>query len=93
MKENYIPRFFMNEKPGKEFKSFLAVPVLRQDNVEAVISMESKFASQFTKQHKTILETMAYQLAAFLDKTEMLSQLQEQNQIDIKTQIGNSRGL
>ncbi len=93
VKENYIPRFFMNEKPGKEFKSFLAVPVLRQDNVEAVISMESKFASQFTKQHKTILETMAYQLAAFLDKTEMLSQLQEQNQIDIKTQIGNSRGL
>lgn len=92
-KENYIPRFFLQEKHTPEFKSLLAVPVIRNDVTDLVLSLESLKPNAFSEEHKQILETMAYQIAAFLDKVQLISTLEEQNLIDPKTRLGNHRAF
>lgn len=92
-KENYIPRFFRDEFPAREFKSFIAVPVVENEMTQAVLSLESYKANHFNEQHKKILETMAYQIASFLDKARIMQQLRAQSTLDPKTRLGNSRAL
>ncbi len=92
-KENYIPRFLLSEKLDQEMKSFLAVPVAREDQVRLVIALESKQANSFTEQHKKILETISYQVAAFLEKATIVEQLESRNLIDPDTQLGNARAF
>lgn len=92
-KANYIPRFLREESPAKEFKSFLAVPVARDDISQMVISLESYKAKHFNEQHKKILETMAYQVASYLEKARIILQLQAQSLIDPKTRLGNFKAL
>lgn len=92
-KENYIPRFYLQEQHVPEFKSLLAVPVIRHDVTDVVLSLESVKPNAFTEEHKQILETMAYQIAAFLDKVQLISTLEEQNLIDPKTRLGNRQAF
>lgn len=92
-KENYIPRFSSEESPAKEFKSFVAVPVTHEDSTRVVLSLESYQARHFNEQHKKILETMAYQVASFLDKARVIYQLRAQSLIDPQTHLGNSKAL
>lgn len=92
-KENYIPRFFLQEQHARDFKSLLAVPVIRNDVADVVLSLESSKPNAFTEEHKQIVETMAYQIAAFLDKVQLISRLEEQNLIDPKTRLGNQRAF
>jgi GAF domain-containing protein len=92
-KENYIPRFYADESPAKEFKSFVAVPVTHKESTQFVISLESLKARHFTEQHKKILETMAYQIASFLANARVIQQLRAQSLVDPKTHLGNSKAL
>lgn len=92
-KENYIPRMSLNETPVTQFKSMLAVPVVLDGDAQMVVSIESKKAFQFDEQHKNILETMAYQVANYLDKTWTIRQLEQHNLIDPESGLGNHRGL
>lgn len=67
-KENYIPRFYLQEKPFREYLSLLAVPVLHGDNAFMVISLEARQKARFGPQHKKVLETLANLVAVFLLK-------------------------
>ncbi|NIU01249.1 MAG: GAF domain-containing protein, partial [Nitrosopumilaceae archaeon] len=69
-KENYVPRFHMQEAPDLHYRSFLSVPVSHKGNVRATIALESFKSNQFKEQSKQILETMAYQISSFLEKTD-----------------------
>ncbi len=92
-KENYIPRLFQNENPDTDLNSLLAVPVTVDEEAHFVISLESRKAHQFSEQHKKILETMAYQVAAFLKKDRTIDQLIEENLVDPETGLGNEKAL
>lgn len=92
-KENYVPRFNMQEAPDLKFRSFLSVPVSTNENVRATISLESYKANQFKDQSKKILETLAYQVASFLEKIDIIEKLNEQNIFDSSTGLGNVKAL
>ncbi len=92
-KENYIPRMLLEEKPAGELKSLLAVPVMIDLEAKMVISVESYKAKHYNEQHKKILETMAYQVAAFLERAQMLHQLESYNLIDTETELRNDKAL
>lgn len=92
-KVNYIPRMHLEEKPITQFKSLLAAPIMIDDEAQMVLSVESRRASQFDEQHKRILETMATQIAAFLDTTRKVHQLQRNNFIDLETGLDNLKAL
>ncbi|MFQ5584725.1 MAG: diguanylate cyclase domain-containing protein, partial [Calditrichia bacterium] len=78
---------------AEEYRSLLAVPVNGNDMVRAVISMESYHGFHFKDQHKKILETMAYQIAALLEKIDVLEKFSEQNVFDSGTGLGNLKAL
>ena len=92
-KENYVPRFFMEESPELQYRSLLSVPVSSYGIVQATISMECFKNNQFKDQTKKILETMAYQIASFLEKVEVVEKLSEQNVFDISTGLGNVKAF
>ncbi len=92
-KDNYIPRIYPEEEPAWEYKSLLAVPVAIDHQAQVVISVESRRARQFNEQHKKILETMAYQVAAYLDRARSVSQLERFNLVDPATELLNERAL
>jgi diguanylate cyclase (GGDEF)-like protein len=92
-KENYVPRFYMHESPEMQYRSLLSVPVSRDENVRAAISLECFKSNQFKNQTKKILETMAYQIASFLEKIEVVEKISEQNIIDTGTGLGNIKAL
>jgi GGDEF domain-containing protein len=92
-KENYIPRLFLKENPSEELMSLIAVPVVINEEAKFVISVESRKPHQYSEQHKKILETMAYQIASYLQKEKIIRQLVEQNLVEPKTGLGNDRAL
>lgn len=92
-KENYVPRFHMQEAPDLQYRSFLSVPVSNNGNVRVTISLESFRSNQFKEQSKKILETLAYQIASFLEKIDIIEKLNEQNVFDIRTGLGNVKAL
>lgn len=92
-KENYIPRFFLNEAPSINYLSLLAVPIQWGQKVEAVICLESFNKYQFKDQYKRILETMAFQSAAFVGKSKTLDKLLKRNIIDESTGLGNLKAF
>ena len=92
-KENYVPRFHMHEAPDLQYRSFLSVPVSNNGNVRATISLESYKSNQFKDQSKKILETLAYQIASFLEKIDIIEKLNEQNIFDASTGLGNVKAL
>jgi diguanylate cyclase (GGDEF)-like protein len=92
-KENYVPRFFMEEAPELQYRSLLSVPVSFDGNVRATISMECFKSNQFKNQTKKILETIAYQIASFLGKIDVVEKLSEQNIFDSSTGLGNIKAF
>ena len=92
-KENYVPRFHLQEAPNLQYRSFLSVPVSSNGNVRATISLESFKSNQFKDQSKKILETLAYQIASFLEKIDIIEKLNEQNMFDANTGLGNAKAL
>lgn len=92
-KTNYIPRFHLKEKPTAEYQSFLAVPIFRNNTAQLVISIESPNPHQFTGDHKQILETLAYQASACLQRIEVIENLASGNLLDQQTRLGNDRAL
>ncbi|RMF58804.1 MAG: GAF domain-containing protein [Calditrichaeota bacterium] len=92
-KENYIPRFFLEEEATPEYKSLLAIPIARDNEAQMVISLESRKSNSYTEQQKQILETIAYQIAAFLEKVEIIEQLKSHNLMDNLTGLGNERAF
>lgn len=92
-KENYVPRFFMEEVPELQYRSLLSVPVSFDGNVRATISMECFKSNQFKNQTKKILETVAYQIASFLEKINVVEKLNEQNIFDASTGLGNIKAF
>lgn len=92
-KENYVPRFHMQEASDLQYRSLLSVPVSHSDNVRAIISMESFKSNQFKEQSKQIMETMAYQISSFLEKTDIIEELNAQNIFDSSTGLGNIKAL
>lgn len=92
-KENYVPRFHLQEAPNPQYRSFLSVPVSNNGDVRATISLESFRSNQFKDQSKKILETLAYQIASFLEKIDIIERLNEQNIFDANTGLGNNKAL
>jgi GAF domain-containing protein len=92
-KENYVPRFHLQETPNPQYRSFLSVPVSNNGNVRATISLESFRSNQFKDQSKKIMETLAYQIASFLEKIDIIERLNEQNIFDANTGLGNNKAL
>ncbi len=90
---NYIPRLQLNELQSREFRSLLAVPVCEGKEVTGALCLESFRPQGFKAQHKKILETIAYQLGGFLEKSAAISLLEEQNLIDTMTGIGNEKAF
>lgn len=88
-KENYIPRFQHDEPQVNDIQSLLAVPVSINDEAMAIISVESVRPGKFDNQHKKIMETFAFQIAAFLGKIQTIERLQKDNPIDPHTRLGN----
>ncbi len=88
-KENYIPRFQHDEPQVNDIQSLLAVPVSINDEATAIISVESVRPGKFDNQHKKIMETFAFQVAAFLGKIQTIERLQKDNPIDPQTGLGN----
>jgi len=92
-KENYVPRFLMQESPEPQYRSFLSVPISGIGTVRAAISLESFKSNKFKEQSKKILETIAYQISSFLEKMEVIEKLNRQNIFDEGTGIGNIKAL
>lgn len=92
-KENYVPRFHMEELQELQYRSFLSIPIACDENVRATISMECYKSNGFKDQTKKIMETMAYQIASFLEKIDIVEKLSEQNVFDPGTGLGNVKAL
>jgi len=92
-KENYVPRFTLNESPEDMFQSLMAVPVAISDSVKAVISVESTRRNHFADQQKQLLETMANQIAAWLQKNEIMEQLNTQSHVDTSSGLANRKAM
>lgn len=90
---NYIPRLQLNELQSREFRSLLAVPICEGKEVTGALCLESFRPQGFKAQHKKILETIAYQVGGFLEKSAAISLLEEQNLIDTATGIGNEKAF
>jgi len=92
-KENYVPRFSLSEASEDLFHSLLAVPVAIKGSVKAVISVESTRRNHYDEQHKQLLETMANQVASWLQKNEILEQLNTQSQVDTGSGLLNRKAM
>lgn len=92
-KENYVPRFLMQESPEPQYRSFLSVPISGNGMARAALSLESFKSNKFKEQSKKILETIAYQISSFLEKMEVIEKLNRQNIFDEGTGLGNIKAL
>jgi len=88
-KEKYVPRFFVDESPAKEYFSLLAVPIPENREALGVICLESNTTSSFNEQQKRILSTIANQAATVLKTTETLENLKRLNYRDPDTNLNN----
>ncbi len=88
-KENYVPRFSSSENPSREYYSLLALPVSNQNNVLAVICLESFRLKNFKEQHKRILQTICHQSANMFMTTHAMDHLRLTNFKDLETDLEN----
>ncbi len=88
-KENYVPRYFAGETPGREYLSLLAVPIPSRRGARGSICLESLQRKQFNEQHKRILQTVANQVAVILRNLENLETLKNHNYDDLETGLLN----
>ena len=88
-KDNYVPRYYLNETPATEYLSLLSLPISTQKDVIAVICLESLRPKNFKEQHKRILHTICNHAATIHLTTQMLDRLKETNYKDIDTELDN----
>ncbi len=88
-KEKYVPRFFADETPAREYFSLLAVPIPENREALGVICLESGTVGSFNDQQKRILSTIANQAATVLKTTETLENLKRLNFKDPDTNLNN----
>lgn len=92
-KEKYVPRFFAEETPAKEFLSLLSVPVSADGRAVAAICLEAYKADQFKEQHKQILQTLANLAASIFSKIQIIEHLKQTNERDAATGLSNRRAF
>ncbi len=88
-KDNYVPRFFTDETPSRDYFSLLAVPMSNQKNVLGAICLEAKRPRHFKEQQKRILQTIANQAVTVFITARTLDQLKKYNFKDTDTQLEN----
>ncbi len=88
-KENYVPRYFAQETPNREYLSLLAVPIPSRSGAQGSICLESVQRKQFNEQHKRILQTVANQVAVVLHNLHNLKILAKHNYDDLETGLLN----
>ncbi len=88
-KENYVPRFFAEETPAREYLSLLCVPISEGDTSIGAICLEGYRARNFKDQQKRLLQTVANLAASIYTKTQMMDRLAQGNYIDSRTGLHN----
>ncbi len=88
-KENYVPRYFAQETPAREYFSLLCVPISESDTTIGAICLESYRANHFKEQQKRLLQTIANLAASIYTKTQMMDRLARGNYIDSRTGLHN----
>ena len=59
---------------GESFRSNLAVPLIHQDRVIAVLNMESRLPHFFTSEHVTVMTTLAAPIAVAIANVELFAE-------------------
>ena len=62
----FIPRFSKNEKTNFGLRSFLGIPLLVENDVVGMISMEHKIPNTYSKSHKDLLKNYTVYFEAAL---------------------------
>ena len=88
-KENYVPRFYSQETPTKEYMSLLILPIASSKNILAAICLESFRAKNFKEQHKRILQTICNHAATIYLTTQSLETLRLESFKDSQLEIEN----
>ncbi len=88
-KQNYIPRFSLNEEPAREYRSLIAIPFQGEEHQTMALVLESFQPGRFKVQYKNVLETITNQVTIFLLHNRLFNILQQRNLFDLETDIGN----
>ena len=88
-KENYVPRFYSQETPAKEYMALLILPIASGKNVLAAICLESFRVRNFKEQHKRILQTICNHAATIYLTTHSLDSLRLESFKDRQLEIEN----
>jgi GAF domain-containing protein len=89
VKENYVPRFYSDETPAKDYFSLLSLPISTEREVVAAICLESIRSKNFKEQHKRILHTICNHAATIHFTTQTLDHLRETSYKDWDTKLEN----
>ena len=77
------------QKTGSEMLSYLGVPMIFDDRVVGVLSVQDELANVYDEESQRLLEAMAAQTAMALENARLHALAQEAAQIDNLTQVYN----
>ena len=74
---------FMNNNPGRKFKSFVSIPLVIDDKLIGVLNLGHKNPEHFTQDDKENFRVLGSQVAIIIDKLNFRKELREKN-IELK---------
>jgi diguanylate cyclase (GGDEF)-like protein/PAS domain S-box-containing protein len=81
------------EPPNDHIRAWLGVPLLVQDRIIGLLSMDSSQPNDFTEEDTNLASIFASQVAQVLDNARVLEESQNQAMTDVLTGLYNRRGL
>ena len=77
-KGDYVrPRYFRNENSRHGLRSFLGIPLGREDAVWGCLSLESRSVNQYTEKAKEVFTALAVRLYSALERIQLLVEHRE----------------
>jgi len=70
------PRYFRGEDSKHELRSFLGIPLGKEEDVWGCFSLESKGVDQYSEKGKEVLTTLAVPLQSAIERIHLIQQLQ-----------------
>ena len=91
--EEHQTRGLPCQQVGQLMRSILAVPLLRQDEVIGVLSVQARRSGVYHEEHRQLLEALAAQVAVALENARLYAKTRQLSIIDSLTSLYNRRYL
>ncbi len=91
--ETWVVYKTFNEHPHDHIRSWLGVPLIIQNKIIGLLSIDSAEANHFTEEDASLASTFANQVAVALENARIFKESQDQAITDSLTGVYNRRGL